>query len=100
MIGPGLWAPKRAGEEAQTGPGPEGNLSKGERPRVPMIARTPAARSTVPPHTNCSIKTTSRIITSTAMTGLMVLFILTPFSPSTACSIAIPEDSRGSRRCL
>jgi hypothetical protein len=33
--------------------------------------------STVPPHTNCSIKMTSRIITSTAMTRLMVLFILT-----------------------
>jgi hypothetical protein len=28
-MGPGLWAPKRAGEEAHKGPGPEGILAKG-----------------------------------------------------------------------
>jgi hypothetical protein len=30
--GPELWAPKRAGNGAQTNPGPEGILAKGRRP--------------------------------------------------------------------
>jgi hypothetical protein len=29
-MGPGLWAPKRAGEDAQRNPGPEGILAKGK----------------------------------------------------------------------
>ncbi len=48
---------------------------KGRSPTTSV--RTPAARSTVPPHTNYSIKTISRIVTSTAMTRLMVPYIPT-----------------------
>ena len=29
-MGPELWAPERAGEEAQSGPGPDTHLSKGK----------------------------------------------------------------------
>jgi hypothetical protein len=38
-MGPGLWAPERAGEEAQSGPGPEGILAKG---KAGAPIRTPA----------------------------------------------------------
>ena len=68
--GPGLGAP-----HYRRNPDPQRMLAK--KAGAPAIARTPAARSTVPPHTNCSIKTTSSIIKSTAMTRLMGLFILT-----------------------
>jgi hypothetical protein len=47
--------------------------------RKPRPPRIPAPPSTGSPHTNCSIKTINRIITSTAMTRLTVLFI--PTSP-------------------
>jgi hypothetical protein len=39
-LGPGLWAPKRAGNGAQTNPGPEGILAKG---KAGAPIRTPAS---------------------------------------------------------
>jgi hypothetical protein len=61
---------------------PEAHIIAHEKGRDPALGPGRAlddAASTMPPYTNCRIKTTSRIITSTAMTMLMGLFI--PTSP-------------------
>jgi hypothetical protein len=83
----------RAAPGVKTRARPGGYLSKGKGPEPMLIAMTPAPRRTVPPHTNCSIKTINRIITSTAMTRLMVLFIPPPLSSSTAFTITEGPES-------